>query len=303
MFHAGSTIAFYPRLESDLRRAVEQEEFVIHYQPIVSLGSGKITGSEALIRWQRPQQGLIWPSEFIPVAEETGQINVIGAEVLRAACKQAKAWHDAGLPRMRMSVNISPRQLRHPYLFEAVHEALLESGWDGTLLELELTETTLVESVESSVQALRRLGALGVQISLDDFGTGCSFVTHLRRFPVSRLKMDGVFIREITRSNGESPIAAGLIAFAHGLNLKVTFEGVETIEQLAFLRKNKCDEVQGYLFSPPLEPGAFAGFVKAWRHDELPRKSKFGPRRANEASDKSSGDGSSMAYEAPSVSA
>ncbi len=301
MFHAASNIAFYPRLESDLRRAVEQEEFVIHYQPIVSLSSGKITGAEALLRWQHPRQGLIWRGEFIPVAEETGLINVIGARVLRAACKQAKAWHDAGLPRMRMSVNISPRQLQHPHLFEAVHESLLESGLDRTLLELELTETTLVEGVETSVQALRRLGGLGVQISLDDFGTGCSFVTHLHRFPVSRLKMDGVFIREITRSNGESPIAAGLIAFAHGLNLGVTFEGVETIEQLAFLRKNKCDEVQGYWVSPPLEPGAFAGFVKAWRHNAVPRKSKFGPRRANEASDKSSEDGSSMAYEAPSA--
>ena len=298
MSQTGSHIAFYPRLWSDLRRAVEQEEFVIQYQPIVSLGSGEITGVEALIRLQHPQQGLIRPSEFIPVAEETGLITVIGERVLRAACKQARAWHDTGLPRIRMSVNISPRQLQHPYLFEAVRDSLLESGLDPALLELELTETTLVERVETSVQALCQLDTLGVGISLDDFGTGCSFVAHLRRFPASRLKMDGVFIREITRSNGESPIAAGLIAFAHGLNLGVTFEGVETIEQLAFLQKHECDEMQGYLVSPPLEPTAFAEFVKAWRPDAVPRRMKFGPRRANSAF-----DNPSVARKAPSARA
>ena len=246
----------------------------------------------ALIRWQHPERGLIQPSAFIPAAEETGLITVIGAWLLRTSCRQTKAWHDAGLPRLRMSVNISPRQLRHPYLFAIVGESLLESGLDSALLELELTEGALVEGVESSIQALCQLRALGVQIALDDFGTGCAFVAHLSHFPISRLKIDGAFIREISRSNPESPLAAGLIAFAHGLGLGVTFERVETIEQLAFLRKNKCEEMQGYLVSPALEPGAFAGFVKAWRNAPVPRRSRFGPGRAKQATGEYSEDDS-----------
>jgi EAL domain-containing protein (putative c-di-GMP-specific phosphodiesterase class I) len=241
------------RLDTALRRALERDELLVHYQPIVSLETGEINRVEALIRWQHPERGLVLPGEFVPLAEETGLIHSISAWLLRVTCAQVKAWQDAGLPRIRLAVNISPRQLKQEDLYNTVSQALFEAGLSPEYLDLELTESALMESNEDTIKPLVELYAKGVQISLDDFGTGYSSLMYLRRFPISNLKIDASFIRDITTDPGDAAIASGLIALAHSLDLKVTAEGVETSEQLEFLRHKHCDEVQGHVFSPPVD--------------------------------------------------
>jgi diguanylate cyclase (GGDEF)-like protein/PAS domain S-box-containing protein len=240
------------RTETALRRALERNELLVHYQPIVSLETGEIIRCEALIRWQHPERGLVLPGEFIPLAEETGLILPMSGWLLRTAFAQVKAWQDAGLPRFRLAVNISPRQLKQENLFNTVSHALFEADLGPESLELELTESALMESTEETIKPLVELFAKGVQISLDDFGTGYSSLMYLRRFPISNLKIDASFVRDITTDPGDAAIASGLIALAHSLDLRVTAEGVETMEQLEFLRRRRCDHVQGHVISPPL---------------------------------------------------
>ena len=238
-------------LEAALSRALENQEFRVHYQPIVVMPEGTIGCCEALLRWHEPQKGLVLPDEFLPVAEETGMIIHIGDWLLRKACVDAKSWRDAGTPT-RVSVNISGRQFAEQNLYDLVSRALMETGLDPHLLQLELTESVMMEATAATIEPLLQLSAIGVQICLDDFGMGYSSLIYLRRFPISRLKIDGFYIREISSDPTDATMAAGLIALAHSLGLKVVAERVETAEQLEFLCSEDCDEVQGDIICPAL---------------------------------------------------
>lgn len=250
-------------LREGLRHAVARGEFHLVYQPQVAMTSGQVTGVEALIRWQHPERGLVSPTEFIPLAEETGLIVPIGEWVLRTACFQNRAWQDAGLPAFNVAVNVSARQFRERTLIEQVDRALNDSGLDPRLLELELTESLIMEDLEKALLSMRTLQAMGVQLSIDDFGTGYSSLSALKRFPISRLKIDQGFVRGIPGDEEDKAIAKAIISLGHELDLKVIAEGVETLQQLAFLRANGCDEIQGYLFSPPVTPAECAALVNA----------------------------------------
>ncbi len=249
-------------LEHGLRRALERDELVVYYQPQVNLRTKQIVGMEALVRWQHPDQGIILPARFIPLAEETGLIIPIGEKVLRAACAQNKAWQDAGFPPLRVSVNLSARHFKQKNLVETIAQALKETGLDPKYLDLELTEGTIMENAEETIKTLRALKDMGVHLSIDDFGTGYSSLNYLRRFPIDTLKIDQSFVRDISTNPDDVAIATAIIAMAHSLKLKVTAEGVETEEQLPFLYSQQCDEVQGFYFSKPLPPEAFAQLLK-----------------------------------------
>ncbi|OGT03875.1 MAG: diguanylate cyclase [Gallionellales bacterium RBG_16_57_15] len=242
------------KLETDLRRALAREEFVLHYQPKVDLASGGIIGMEALLRWQSPERGLVAPGEFIPLLEETGLILPVGEWVLRAACKQARAWQQLGLPAFRIAVNLSALQFRQPDLAGVILDIFRECGLDPRLgtLEMELTESLLMKNTERTIATLNRLHELGIQFSIDDFGTGYSSLSYLKRFPISSLKIDQSFVRNLPHNHDDAAIVGAIIALGHSLGLKVIAEGVETIEQLDYLRTMKCDEMQGYLFSRPV---------------------------------------------------
>lgn len=238
-------------LEAELRRALEQRELFLVYQPIIDLSSGQPVGLEALLRWRHPERGLIPPSDFIPVAEETGQIAGIGRWVLETACRQAKRWQDAGLPPVRIAVNLSARQLKQKNLVDVVARVLRDSELDPTCLELELTEWSIMEQAETTIGLLQELTALGIRLSVDDFGTGYSSLAYLKRFPINTLKVAQVFVRDIPGDANDAAITASVISLAHSLRLAVIAEGVETAEQLVFLRQQGCDMVQGYLFCRP----------------------------------------------------
>ncbi|KAB2928470.1 MAG: EAL domain-containing protein [Dechloromonas sp.] len=239
-------------MESGLRRAVKQQEFALHYQPLVSLQSGLIIGVEALVRWQHPELGLIMPDRFIHVAEEAGLINALGDWVLCEACRQAQAWIEAGLPPLLMAVNVAPEQFRQGGFVEAVAGALAASGLDPTLLELEVTERTVMHDADSSIGTLTALHRMGVELSLDDFGTGYSSLAYLKRFPVGKLKIDRSFIRDLETDADDRAIASTIVSMGRNLRLTVLAEGVESREQLALLRGMDCDMAQGYLFSRAL---------------------------------------------------
>jgi diguanylate cyclase (GGDEF)-like protein/PAS domain S-box-containing protein len=242
-------------LESALRQAVERQEFTLYYQPQVDIRNGKVTGMEALLRWQHPERGLLAPPTFIAVAEETGLIEPIGQWVLRSACQRAKAWQDAGYPALKIAVNISPRQLIRPIEFSrSIMRTLNATGLDARYLELEMTESLLVHNVEENIAVLRKLGQSGVRIAVDDFGTGYSSLSYLRQLPIDTLKIDRSFVRDIETDPEDRAIIQAIIAMAHSLTLQVTAEGVETHGQLDALARLGCDEYQGYLFSRPLPP-------------------------------------------------
>lgn len=239
-------------LEDSLRKALRQGELLLHYQPVVELQTGEITGMEALVRWHHPELGLILPEEFIPLAEETGLIVPIGEWVLRAACQQAKAWQKAGFKRLFVSVNLSVRQFQQGNLVSKVTQILKETGLAPKHLQLEMVENTAMQDDQQVAGRLKELERLGIKIAVDDFGAGFSSLSCLRGCPIHKLKIDKSFIDGIARDSVGSAIANYIIDLAHALKLGVVAEGVETESQLAFLREHRCDEMQGFLFSPPV---------------------------------------------------
>jgi diguanylate cyclase (GGDEF)-like protein len=245
-------------IEAALRRALKNEEFVLHYQPRVSAATGRATGAEALLRWRHPEWGLVEPARFVPLLEETGLIVPVGAWVLAEACRRAKIWQAAGLPPLRVSVNLSSRQFRSEALFEAVSEALRASGLAPQLLELELTESLLVENVDHAMGVMGKLKAIGAAISIDDFGTGYSSLGYLKRFPIDSLKIDKSFVRDIATSPKDAAIVNAISALARSLGIGLVAEGVEEPWQVEFLRARHCTEMQGYLFSRPLPEDSIA---------------------------------------------
>ncbi len=254
------------QLESALRHAITQNQFLLYYQPIVSLTSNEITGIEALVRWQHPKRGLVPPSEFIPLAEETGLIISIGEWVLKTACMQSRAWHEAGYTKARIKVNFSARQFNDRKLPMQVDKIIKETGLVASALEIEITESIAMKNIDFSVNILNALNSMGIGISIDDFGTGYSSLGSLKRFPISTLKIDISFIREIGKSSDSEAIIKAIIALAHNLNMKTIAEGVETKEQLEFLLANDCDEIQGYLVSRPVPAEKMTEFLrKNWR--------------------------------------
>jgi diguanylate cyclase (GGDEF)-like protein/PAS domain S-box-containing protein len=244
-----------------LRSALDEHQFTLLYQPKVDLRSGRIFGVEALIRWHHPEQGMISPLRFIGLAEESGLIVPIGEWVLRTACSQNMAWRAAGLPHLSVSVNVSPRQFEEKRLVERVALALEESGLDPADLELEVTESLIMRDLAQSVGKMGELKAMGVALSIDDFGTGYSSLSALKSFPISSLKIDKSFVSELADNPDDQAIAMAVISLGHKLNLRVIAEGVETEQQFRFLRENECDEMQGYLFSPPVTPDQIAAML------------------------------------------
>ncbi|MEB0149107.1 EAL domain-containing protein [Pseudomonas sp. CCC2.2] len=239
-------------MQDGLRNAIDHEEFLLLYQPQVDLHSGQVIGVEALIRWQHPTLGMVSPIKFIPPAEETGLIVPIGDWVIHTACKQNKAWQDAGMPPITVSVNISARQFIERDLVSRVQHALQDSGLDPRYLELELTESLIMQDLKQAIVKMKELQAMGISLSIDDFGTGYSSLAALKSFPIARLKIDQSFVRDLPDNENDRAIATAVISLGHKLNLKVIAEGVETEQQKVFLRENGCDEMQGYLFSKPV---------------------------------------------------
>jgi diguanylate cyclase (GGDEF)-like protein/PAS domain S-box-containing protein len=252
-------------VQSGLRQALERDEFQLFYQPKINLKSGRIVGAEALLRWKHPDQGFIPPLQFIPVAEESGLIAPIGEHALRMACIQNKLWQKAGLPPLRISVNLSAVQFKRQNLLDTVIAALAEAGLAAEYLELEITESLLMQSGPETVEVLEQLRARGVRISIDDFGTGYSSLNYLKRLPVDVLKIDRSFIDDIPGDLDDVAITKAIISLGHHLNLQVIAEGVETLEQAAFLSANGCDEVQGYYFSRPLPVAEFDALLRSGR--------------------------------------
>jgi diguanylate cyclase (GGDEF)-like protein/PAS domain S-box-containing protein len=257
-------------IEESLRRALQRREFSVHYQPKVDLLTGAITGAEALVRWTHFTRGLVPPAEFVPVAEDCGLIVPIGAWVLGEACRQARAWVDEGFPLATMAVNISALEFREESFLENLFAILDETGLDPRSLIVELTEGVLMKHAESAASILQTLRERGVRVAIDDFGTGYSSLSYLRRFPVDELKIDQSFVHRITTHVGDAPIVTAILAMARGLKLRVVAEGVETLEELTFLKAHQCDEAQGYYFSEPVPAEQFAtllltGIPKALR--------------------------------------
>jgi len=239
-------------LESNLRRALERDEFEVFYQPKVDAKTGQIGGVEALVRWQHPELGLIPPSEFIPLAEDTGLIEPLGEWVLRTACAQSHAWQTDGFASMFIAVNLSPRQFQQPNLLEIITDIIKTTGVNSTCLVLELTESSIMKNPEAAIETLRELKKMGIKIAIDDFGTGYSSLGYLKRLPIDILKIDRSFIFDVTTDADDAALVMAIITLAHNLSLKVVAEGVETEEQLRFLRLLRCDGWQGFLYSKPV---------------------------------------------------
>jgi diguanylate cyclase (GGDEF)-like protein/PAS domain S-box-containing protein len=249
-------------LQNDLRLAVARDQLILHYQPCFEVSSGRILGVEALIRWQRSDSEFMLPSEFLPLAEETGLIDEIGEWVLRSACAQNVAWQRAGIPPIKMAVNVSARQLQHKEFSRTVGRVLEETNHEAHWLELELTESALVGALDHAPKTLERLGALGVRIAIDDFGTGYSSLNYLRQFSVSTLKMDRCFVMDVVTDERAGAVAKGLIALGHNLDLPVIAEGVELNSQLSFLAAHRCDQAQGFLAGPAVRAENLVGLLE-----------------------------------------
>jgi diguanylate cyclase (GGDEF)-like protein/PAS domain S-box-containing protein len=250
-------------LEGSLRHALERKEFVLHYQPKINLETCAITGAEALIRWQHPDRGLVPPGQFLPIAEDCGLMVPIGQWVTRQACTQARAWMDAGFPAMPVAVNISATEFRNDGYIADLRAILTDVRLEPRYLEIELTETVLMQHSEATASMLRALKAMGIRLALDDFGTGYSSLSYLRRFPIDALKIDRSFVQEITGDSSDAPIIKAVIGMGKSIKLHVTAEGVETSDQFAFLQDRHCDEGQGYYFSPPVVAEQFAELLKS----------------------------------------
>jgi diguanylate cyclase (GGDEF)-like protein len=251
-------------IECSLRRALKQDEFLLHYQPKIDLATGTMTGAEALIRWQDPEHGVIYPAQFIPIAEENGLIVPIGRWVLREACRQVQAWLDSGLPAVPVAVNISAVEFRHDSFLKWLALILKETGLAPHYLQLELTESILMHDAESSASVLEALKIMGVKLAIDDFGTGYSSLSYLKRFPIDTLKIDQSFVRDIVTDADDATIVAAVIGMGKNLKQRVIAEGVETHEQLAFLQARHCDEGQGFHFSRPVSAERFASLLETW---------------------------------------
>ncbi len=258
-------------IEESLRRALERQEFVLHYQPKINLSTGEITGAEALIRWTHPTRGPVPSGQFIPVAEDCGLILPIGNWVLRETCKQARIWQDAGLPFMTIAVNVSAIEFRDANFLEGLFAILEETRLDPRCLELELTEGVLMKRADSSEIILKTLRSRGVRVAVDDFGTGYSSLSYLRKFPVNALKIDQSFVRQISITPDETTIVTAVIRMGRSLKLWVIAEGVETLAELLFLQAHQCDEAQGYYFSKPVLPEQFAKLLETGISETLLR--------------------------------
>jgi EAL domain-containing protein (putative c-di-GMP-specific phosphodiesterase class I) len=247
--------------ETSMRRALDRGEFALHYQPLIHLASGGIAGAEALLRWPQPDQRVVSPADFIPVAEDTGLIVPLGEWVLREACTQAKAWQ-LQQPGLRIAVNLSPRQFRQKHLVGTIEQALSDTGLAPQLLELELTEGMLMHHADDTVRTLAQLHDMGVHLAIDDFGTGYSSLSYLKRFPIQTLKIDRSFVKDLIDDPDDAAIVTAIIAMARGLSLRVVAEGVETEGQAAFLRSLACDLAQGFHFGRPMPASEFASRLK-----------------------------------------
>ena len=249
-------------LQNELRRAVEDGQLELRYQPIVRLGSGRISGAEALVRWRRSRDELVGPAEFIPIAEEIGLIADVGGWALKEACRQNKEWQNAGWRSVKMSVNVSARQLSRPEFVRSVRKILEEPELDPRWLQLEITESALIGTLDGTPESLDGLSLLEIPLALDDFGTGYSSLSYLRRLPVRALKIDRSFIADITNDGTAATLAESIISMAHGLRLNVIAEGIETESQLRRLESYRCDEIQGYLISRPVTADKFTAMLR-----------------------------------------
>jgi diguanylate cyclase (GGDEF)-like protein/PAS domain S-box-containing protein len=261
-------------LEGRLRQALQNRELVVYYQPLIEIATGRIRGAEALLRWRHPELGLVAPGDFIAIAEVSGLVVPIGQWVLRTACAQARLWHSRGREDFSVAVNLSSRQFQQADLVFQVTEALQQAALPPEALDLEITESNAMQNAELSISALNDLKKLGVRLSMDDFGTGYSSLNYLKRFPIDRIKIDQTFVRDVTLESNDAAIAAAIIAMAHSLQLTVVAEGVETTAQLEFLRAQRCDEMQGYLFSPPLPAEDFERLLEAEKATEGTERAK-----------------------------
>jgi len=249
-------------LESALRRALERDQFALHYQPKVDMASGQITGVEALLRWTHPDLGVLPPAQFIPLAEETGLIVPIGRWVLKEACAQNMAWQRCGLRPVSMAVNLSPRQFVDEHLLQDIDEALAASGMSAVLLQLEVTESMVMRNVSRAVKVLDAIQRRGIRLAIDDFGTGYSSMSLMKQFPIDTIKIDRSFVRDLPDDSEDKAIAQAIISMGKALGMTVVAEGVETAEQQTFLRDHACDEMQGFLFSKPLPPQQLAELLR-----------------------------------------
>jgi EAL domain-containing protein (putative c-di-GMP-specific phosphodiesterase class I) len=243
-------------LETSLRGALERGEFTLFYQPIVCTSGRGVKAMEVLLRWRRPGHGLVGPDDFIPMLEENGLIVPVGEWVIRAACEQAVAWREAGLPPVPLAVNLSARQFMHRGLVEAIRRIVTETGIEPAMLEFEITETALMQHGQQTLETLGQISKMGIRLSIDDFGTGYSSLAYLKRFPVHKIKIDRAFVRDLETSSEDRAIVAAIMALAGSLQLSVVAEGVETEAQLALLREHGCGFAQGYLFAKPADAAA-----------------------------------------------
>jgi len=263
-FTAGMNLQVLARLDLEvaLRGALGGGQFVLHYQPKLELNTGRVSGVEALLRWQRPGHGLVYPAEFVPVLEETGMVVRVGDWIVDDACRQIAEWNEGGVRDVRVAVNVSSRQFVEGDLEGVVRGAIERHGIEPGMLELELTESALMTNAERTIEVLERLKALGIRIAIDDFGTGYSSLAYLKRFPIDKLKIDIAFVRDIVTNPDDAAIALAIISMAHSLHMQVIAEGVETRAQMAYLRRNRCDEIQGFHFSRAIPAGQLAALVR-----------------------------------------
>ncbi|MCP2074247.1 UNVERIFIED_ORG: diguanylate cyclase (GGDEF)-like protein [Pseudomonas lini] len=257
-------------IESGLRLALQRKEFVLHYQPKLDLTSGKVVGVEALVRWNRPEHGLVFPSDFIPVAEDSGLIVPLSQWVLQEACQQACRWQAQGMRPLYLSVNISAIDFRQRGFVEGIARTLKETGFDPTQLELEITESVLMQNIDTTVATLKAIKHLGIRLAIDDFGTGYSSLSYLQKFPVDVLKIDQSFVGDLSIDSNDAKLVSTIISLGKSLNLHIIAEGVETLEQLEFLKLHECEEAQGYYFSKAVEPQAFADWMTEWEKRQNP---------------------------------